>query len=307
MRIDAHQHIWTQPLLDRLAAREHWPFAARQRGITVLHCAGEQPWVIDVAGEAPERRTALLDADGVEAAVIALSSPIGIEALDREESLELISAHLDGVAALGRRFAAWGPIALDRPEPDDVDRLLARGCVGISVSAGALAGPRRAAALEPVLRRVAANDVPLFVHPGPAPDTRQPAGTLGDPLWWPALTDYVAQMQAAWLAITTQARRELPTLTVVFAMLAGGAPLQCERLRARGCLPVDLRDPGTFYDTSSYGPVMIEALARQVGESQLIYGSDRPVIEPVHSGREAVLGANAAALFAARREAAVAA
>ncbi len=307
MRIDAHQHIWTQPLLDRLAAREQWPFATRQRGITVLHCAGEQPWVIDVAAEAVERRTSLLDVDGVEAAVIALSSPIGIEALAREESLELISAHLDGVAGLGRRFAAWGPIALDRPEPDDVDQLLARGCVGISVPAGALAGPWHATALEPVLRRVAAYGVPLFVHPGPAPDIQPPARTLGDPLWWPALTDYVAQMQAAWLTVMTQVRHEFPTLTVVFAMLAGGAPLHCERLRARGCESVDLRDPHAFYDTSSYGPVMIDALARQVGESQLVYGSDRPVIEPTHSGREAVLGANAAALFAAGCEPAVAA
>lgn len=307
MLIDIHQHIWTPPLVQRLAARECWPFVTREHGVTVLHCAGEQPWVIDLAGEAPARRIAELDADGVGIAVIAPSSPIGIEALARAESLELISAHLDGVAALGSRFAAWGPIALDRPDPDDVDRLLARGCVGISLPAGALAGPGPATSLAPVLARVAAHGVPLFVHPGLAPGARPPAGALGDPLWWPALTHYVAQMQAAWLTIMTSGRREHPTLTVVFAMLAGGAPLQHERLSARGCPPVDLRDTRVFYDTSSYGRAMIDALALQVGEAQLVYGSDRPVIDPVHSGHEEVHAGNAAALLSALGERALAA
>lgn len=296
--IDLHQHVWTQPLLDRLMTRKRWPFVVCERDVLTLHCAGEQPWMIDLEGEAPERRAALLDLDGVGAAVVALSSPIGIEALPRAEALELISAHLDGVAELGGRFAAWGPIALDRPEPDDVDRLLDRGCVGISITARALADSALTSVLRPVLERVTAHGVPLFVHPGPAPDSPQPAAAFGDPVWWPALTDYVAQMQEAWLAFVTRGRREHPGLTVVFAMLAGGAPLQFERLAARGGPPVDLRDRHLFYDTSSYGPAMAESMARQVGATHLVYGSDRPVIEPVRTGREGSFGANAAALFA---------
>ena len=39
-------------------------------------------------------------------------------------------------------------------------------------------------------------------------------------------------------------------------------------------------DPLTFYDTSSYGPSAIRALADLVGSGQLLYGSDRPVVEP---------------------------
>jgi predicted TIM-barrel fold metal-dependent hydrolase len=108
-------------------------------------------------------------------------------------------------------------------------------------------------------------------------------------------------MQEAWLAFVTRGRREHPGLTVVFAMLAGGAPLQVERLSARGGPPVDLRDRRLFYDTSSYGPAMTESIARLVGASQLVYGSDRPVIEPVRTGREAAFGRNASALFAATR------
>ena len=58
--------------------------------------------------------------------MIALSSPIGIEALPRDAAHELIDAHLVGVGSLGDRFSAWGPLAVDRPQPGDVDRLLAQ-------------------------------------------------------------------------------------------------------------------------------------------------------------------------------------
>jgi predicted TIM-barrel fold metal-dependent hydrolase len=60
--------------------------------------------------------------------------------------------------------------------------------------------------------------------------------------------------------------------------------------------PIEPRDPAVFYDTSSYGPVAIELLTRYVGERQLLFGSDLPVVEPVHSGYEAVLASNAGGL-----------
>jgi hypothetical protein len=299
-RADVHQHIWTESLIDRLAERDALPMVRRgDGGPTVLHSASEQPYVIDVVAETPQRRAALVREDGLDLALIAISSPIGIEALPRDEALELIDAHLDGVAALGEPFAAWGPLALDGADPGQVDALLTRGCVGISVAAGALATPDRLVAIGPVLDRVAARGVPLFVHPGRAPGQRSEPTAFGEPLWWRALTDYVTQMQAAWLTFTACGRREHPELTVLFAMLAGGAPLQYERLAARGGPAIDLRDPRTLYETSSYGPAAIEMMARRVGERQLLYGSDRPVVEPVPIGREAILQANGAALLPA--------
>jgi hypothetical protein len=53
----------------------------------------------------------------------------------RETLVELIEAHLDGVHARGDGFLAWGPVALDEPDPADVDPLVARGCVGIPLPA----------------------------------------------------------------------------------------------------------------------------------------------------------------------------
>jgi hypothetical protein len=63
-------------------------------------------------------------------------------------------------------------------------------------------------------------------------------------------------------------------------MLAGLAPLHVERLRSRGGPTPCLADPLLFYDTSSYGPSATRTLAAVVGAGQLLYGSDRPVVEP---------------------------
>jgi 6-methylsalicylate decarboxylase len=292
-------------LIDALAMRSELPFIRLRGGIAELHAAGERPCAIDLNSQTASSRTRLLDDDRIELAVIALSSPIGIEALPRDEALAVIGAHLDGVRALGHRFAAWGPVPLDDPDPDDVDEVLARGCIGVSMPAGALATPRGLDAAAPLLDRIAAREAPLFVHPGPgrggAPDGEAPAH---EPPWWQAVTGYVSQMQSAWLAFATAGRPRHPDLTVVFSMLAGGAPLLSERLDTRRGPLVDLSDPLTYYDTSSYGPTAIEAMARRVGSPQLVYGSDRPVLEPLQSGREAILQAAGADLLAPVRLAA---
>jgi 6-methylsalicylate decarboxylase len=298
MLIDAHQHIWTEALLERLAQRDSLPLVRYEDGLTVLHSAAESPWVIDVTAESPERRAARVRDDGLDLALVAISSPIGIEALPRERALELIDAHLEGVLALPSEFAAWGPIAVDGAEPGEVDQLLGRGCVGISLTAGALASPDALERLGPVLERIARRDVTLFVHPGRAPGQRATPSEFGEPLWWRALTDYVSQMQAAWLSFVTRGRREHPELKVLFAMFAGGAPLLAERLETRGGPGVDLRDPKIFYENSSYGPAAVEMMARRVGEAQLLYGSDRPVVEPQQTGRDRLLQANGAKLLA---------
>jgi 6-methylsalicylate decarboxylase len=285
MKTDIHQHLWTEPLVQALAQRTEFPFVRDEHGLTVLFLAGERPYVIDLASEAPARRAELVRGDGLHRALVCLSSPLGIESLPRAQALRLLDAYHEGALALGEPFGVWGALALEDPDPDDVDRALDRGCVGISLPAGALAGVQRLARLRPLLARLERRGAPLFVHPGlagAAPGAG--ASSLGDPLWWPALTHYVADMHAAFLAFLGAGRAEHPELRVVFAMLAGLAPLHGERLAARG--GPDRRrssepDPLVFYDTSSYGPLAIGALADAIGgPGQLLYGSDRPVVEP---------------------------
>ncbi len=297
MRVDIHQHIWTEQLLDALAARRSMPFVRTSDGVTTLHCCTELPHVIDRAANAPETRARLVHEDGLDLALVAISSPIGIEALPRTEAEPLIDAYLAGVTELPQEFAAWGPVALDDPDPDDVDDLVDRGCIGVSLPAGALAGPAALYGVQLILERASARGVPLLVHPGPAPNDAPAHPVLGEPLWWRALTDYVAQMQAAWLTFATAGRREHPNLVAVFAMLAGGAPLLSERLIARGGPAIDLRDPLIYYDTSSYGGRALMGMAQHVGPAHLLYGSDRPVVDPPAAAGDTPLAENAARLL----------
>jgi hypothetical protein len=280
--IDIHQHLWTEPLLKALSRRLELPFVRFDHGLTVLHLAGERPYVIDLSGESPQRRAALVELDGLDSALLCLSSPLGIESLPRAQALPLIDAYHDGALSLGHPFGVWGAVALDDPDPDDVDRALDRGCVGISFPAGALSRVESFARFRPLLARLELRGAPLFVHPGPGPGAAEET-SLHDPLWWPALTRYVADLHASWLAFLVAGRAAHPRLRVVFAMLAGLAPLHCERLAARGGPVLDVpedHDPLVFYDTSSYGPAAIRGVADAAGPGRLLYGSDRPVVEP---------------------------
>jgi hypothetical protein len=285
-RVDVHQHIWSQQLVAALQAREELPFVRREHGLAVLYLAGERPCVLDMLGESPAARAALVERDGLDRALICLSSPLGIESLPREQAEPLLDAYHDGALALGARFGVWGAVALDRPQASDVDRVLARGCVGVSLPACALGGVDALARSSSLLHRLEEAGAPLLVHPGPAPaharaysaPIEQPS--LGEPLWWPALTRYVAEMQAAWLTFVSAGRSEHRRLRVIFTMLAGLAPLQAERLAARGG-PASLgADPLLFYESSSYGADSARRLAEVVGAPRLLYGSDRPVVDP---------------------------
>jgi hypothetical protein len=280
VKTDIHQHLWTEPLVEGLSRRTELPFVRDEHGLTVLFGAGERPYVIDLDGEAPQRRAELVEDDGLDRALVCLSSPLGIECLAREHAAPLIDAYLDGALALGDPFGVWGAVALDGLHPDDVDRTLERGCVGISLPAGALGSIDMLARMAPALARLQSRGVPLFVHPGPAARLSADEASLADPLWWPALTRYVAEMQAAWLVWVSAGRRLFPELRVIFSMLAGLAPLQLERLRSRGGPDIREDDPLVFYDTSSYGPHAVGLMERVVGANQLLYGSDRPVLDP---------------------------
>ncbi len=288
-RVDVHQHLLGQPLVAELARRRRAPRLLRRP-------RADAAWTFRVAGE-PDSLLPLdavdvavrgdkLRRDGVDRALVALSSALGIESLPGEEAAPLLDAYHRGADALPARFGAWGAVQLEAPDPRDVDALVARGYVGISLPATALATPAALERVGPLLERLEQHDVPLFVHPGPI----AAAAEAGAPPWWPALTDYVAQMQAAWLAFLHAGRHAHPRLRVLFAMLAGGAPLQLERLAARGGPAGAVHDSLLFYDTSSYGPRALRAAIEVVGAGQLVHGSDRPVVEAIVPPADTALG-----------------
>jgi 6-methylsalicylate decarboxylase len=298
--VDVHQHLLGEPLIAALARRTTAPrLIARREGWT-FRVAAEPDSILAVEATDAELRRADLEADGIDRALVALSTALGIESLPPDEAAELIEAHHAGLEELPVEFGGWGavPLAGEELDPAAVDAALDRGCVGVTMPATALADPAGVERLAPLLARLEVLGAPLFVHPGPVVDTaaagRVPAGSAPTatastaarlPHWWPALTDYVAQMQAAWFAFLHAGRPSHRDLRVLFAMLAGGAPLQLERYALRRGVPAPGPDPLVFYDTSSYGPQMIGAMAAAVGAAQLVYGSDRPVVDPRVMGR----------------------
>lgn len=262
----------------------------RQGGGWTFRVGGEPDSVLSFDATNVALRTVEMRREDIDRALIALSTALGIETLPAEEALPLLEAHHRGIEDLPSDFGGWGAVQLEAPDPADVNAAIGRGCVGISLPASALATPDALDRVGPLLARLEIHGAPLFVHPGPVASPDQAGPRPPVPVWWPALTDYVAQMQAAWFAFLYRGRREHLRLRVLFAMLAGGAPLQLERFVARGGVAPLAPDPLVFYDTSSYGARMLEAMAGAVGVTQLVYGSDRPVVDPAPPASDPRLG-----------------
>jgi predicted TIM-barrel fold metal-dependent hydrolase len=315
-RVDIHQHLWPERLIDELSRRDRPPIIRKAGARWRLRIEAEPDHLFDLSQHDADLRARLLGGEGIDRAVISLSTPLGIERLPADEAEPLLESYHAGVLELGEPFAAWASTRLRSPDPGRVDGALDRGFVGLALPAGALGSRDGLVRCRPLLSRLEARGAPLFVHPGPDPlEIRvEGKGANTDPTWWPAMTTYVAQMNAAWHAFAAWGRLSHPTLRVVFAMLAGGAPLHHERYLARGGPGAAISAPEIFYDTSSYGRRALDATVRAVGIDQLVYGSDRPVVDPPppnllgDAAADAMLQRNPArALGAPARELAVAA
>ena len=296
VRTDLHQHLWSAGLWDALARRSTAPRLRRAGDGWVLELDGEPPYPLGAGPQDPAARARQLEAEGLDVAAVALSTALGVEHLPADEARAILAAWDADADALPARLCAWGALSLTDAQPADVDALLDRGRIGLCLPASALASPALLDDLGPVLERLEARDAPLFVHPGPA----APGSFL------PPLTDYVASLNAAWHAWALHGRSAHPRLRVLFAALAGLAPLHAERLAARGHAGearTALADPRTFYDTSSYGPEAIDAVVRATGPGQLVHGSDWPYAEarlPAPPLRRAALETGPAALLGGR-------
>lgn len=285
MFTDLHHHLFTEPFVEALTRRVTPPRVRRVDTEWVLALPGEPRYVLDLPDD-PEARIAQADALGIDRIVLAPSSPLGMEGLPPDKARDLIDAYDAGIDELDPdRFRAWGTIALQEIDLADVDVALARGRVGLCLPSGALATLENLDRLGPVLERLEQHGAPLFVHPGPDP-WGKPARPRSGPLtraWWPAMVDYPASLNAAWHAWIAAGRVAHPSLRVVFAALAGGAPLHLERLAQRaspGIAASAADDPHIFYETSSYGPLALAAAVGAVGAAQLVFGSDAPYADP---------------------------
>lgn len=257
--VDVHQHLLPPSFQEALRRRSAPP---RIEGST-LH-VGEGAFPFDPAEHDVEARLAALDRAGVDVAVVSLQPTYGHESLAPSERAELVAAWEDGIAeivsAAGGRIAALAAGGPVRP-----------GFVGTCVGSDALGTLED---LAPVLASLRASGGFLFVHPSGGPVAP------GSPPWWGALTLYTAQMQAAYLRWLSNGQERWPDVPVVFAILAGGAPFQLERLASRGLHVRSTLHGNVHFDSASYGRRALELCIETFGVGQIVYGSDLPVVDP---------------------------
>jgi hypothetical protein len=271
---DVHQHLWPEPLVDRLRARSRVPYL---RGWT-LFTRDEAPYEVDPAHHDVRTRVEVDHADGIGRACVSLSAPLGIESLERPEADALLAAWHDGARALPAHFAAWASAPTTDPDLDGLADLLREGFVGVQLPATEVLTPDAWERAGDLLRVAERADKPVFVHPGPDAACAL-AGAV--PAWWAPVVGYATQMQAAWWGWQAVGGRELfPSLRVLFGAGAGLAPVHHERHVARGGDSPTI-DPGLYVDTSSYGPQALDALVRVLGIDVLALGSDRPYARPL--------------------------
>jgi 6-methylsalicylate decarboxylase len=254
-----HQHLWPPSLIDALSRRSTPPRINRSQ--LELDTG---TFTFDANAHALEDRLAQLDRDEIDVAVVSLQ-PTLADPLP----VELVDVYHDGILELcaeadGRILALAAGAARD-------------GFAGASVAAPSLLDLD---ALAPLLDELERRGQFLFVHPGPG------GPEAGKPAWWSAGVDYVGQMQVAYAAWIANGAMRWPELPVVLAILAGGAPIQLERLAGRG---LDVRialEANVYFDTASYGRRALELCLATYGVGRVVYGSDVPVIDSTTTLRE---------------------
>ena len=256
---DLHRHLWPEPLIAELRSRTTPPFL---RGNT-LEVAVEGPYEIDSDAYGLSACLDDLDRNGIDVAVVSCPPTLGIEQLPPSQARVLLDAYHEGVLEAVEQ--SGGRLkALSLGEPLD-------GFVGTVLAADDLDDLDR---LAPALHELERRGTFAFVHPGVSNPPRRA------PVWWVAGVAYTGQMQRAYARWLAYGVPRWPTLKVVFAILAGGAPFQLERLAQRGRDVRSTLDPNVYLDVASYGRRSIGLCAQTFGAENLLYGSDRPVVDP---------------------------
>ncbi|MDX6441991.1 MAG: 6-methylsalicylate decarboxylase [Gaiellaceae bacterium] len=256
---DIHQHLWPPSFFSALSARSQPP---RLHGRD-LELAGMAAWELDVESHELDTRLALMDRLELERAIVSLQPTLGINRLPSGEAIELTETWESGILemadASGGRFV---PLAAGEP---------AAGFAGVCVSGAELL---ELDVLAPRLDALVQSRGFLFVHPGAA------VTPPGAPSWWTAIVDYTAEMQAAYIAWLARGAARWPDLDVVFAILAGGAPIQLERMAARGVDERNAMLPHIWFDTATYGRRALDLAMSTYGVEPMLFGSDMPVVDP---------------------------
>ncbi len=188
-----------------------------------------------------EVRLGIMDAAGVDMQVIAITAP-GVQVFDAETGSALAVQANDVLAEAVRkhpdRFAGLGAIAPQAPKTaaKEMERAKGLGLKGVMVNSHTKGEYLDAASYRPILEAAEALDLPLYLHPRPAPPAMMAPmfeRHLDGALWGFQTETAVHALRL----IVTGVFDAFPRLRVVLGHLGEGVPFwldRIDRLYARG-------------------------------------------------------------------------
>jgi aminocarboxymuconate-semialdehyde decarboxylase len=321
--VDVHTHVIPRVFLDEVAS--DILFGITLDGEELVHPDGER---YPVGPEFYDRtaRIAEMDRLGIDVAVLSVSPTLFFYSERAEEAIGVARRLNDALGSWARedpeRFAAMATLPMQAPDEAaaELERAVTReGLVGASIGTSVSAGRSiDAPELEPVFTAASKLRVPLLLHPNdppiPALDDFHLRNTIGNPL-----DTTIAAMRL----IFSGTLDRFPDLRIVLVHAGGFLPYQFGRAdRAFAVRPearTHISEPPSSYlerfwiDSVTHSTAGLEYLARLIGPSRLVLGSDFPFDmqdpDPVDQVRRAgldsaVLGEAALELFGLRRHAA---
>ena len=293
MPIDCHAHWIPRAVAESLRKRRAVPrIEQTPQGEMFVTWQGRRPFapLADL-----DSRLELMDRHRVTIQVLSLAGLFGIDCLPIEESLPLVTAFNDAVAAVQRsypqRFAAIA--ALPLADVGLACRELARahtlGLRGAILQADGFASLASAERFRPVFATGDRLHSHFFIHPGPIEPQpeRQLRGIRDDNAWQRRIV-LETQARLSEVVVTLDLSdflESFPHVTVQIANLGGAIPFLIERMDAvhrdhasDELLPSE-RLRRCYVDTASFGPRSIEMAVACFGADRVLLGTDCPIFD----------------------------
>lgn len=324
MNIDVHAHVLLPAVEEAVAGRpghaEHRALDARRNGPASLRASGA------MIGERLDRLTRIgarladMDAAEVDVQIVSPSPSHYHYWADRDlarTAHRLANEETAAHCARSDRLHGLGLVPLQHPDlaVEVLDHAMALGLKGVEISSHAPGRELSDPALAPFWTRAEAHGAVVFVHPfGCTLDERLDRHYLSNIVGQPA-ENAVALSHLIFSGVLDRH----PALKVLAAHGGGYLPTHLGRAdhghrvrpEANACAdPPSAYLRRIWFDSLVYTPPALRALIAAAGVSQVVMGSDHPfdmgVDDPVARvrgalpegpDRDAVLGANAAALF----------
>ena len=290
-RTDVHQHLWPPELLAALERRSEPPFARREAGAWRLHVPGEPACA--VAAQEGAERAGRLAAQGVDRALLSLSTALRVETLAAREAQPLLDAWRALVLrGLPSALGAWGTLNLRDARPERRRRPARRG-LRRTVPAGRRP---RAPAARGTSRRPARSTAGARRAALRAPGARRRRGRRCGAVV--AGAHELHGVAAGRVVGVGRHRARSPPAPARRLRRAGGARPAARRTRRGARRAGGPARPAALLRDLVLRPAGRRAHAPDVGAAQLVHGSDVPVLAgTTPQDDEALLRANPARLL----------